>query len=670
MQSQNFQFISIFILYILPLDHASPTFNEGSVQLREGNLLSQKFCPQITCGSTSMNITFQKAELVALKIDLSNIHLLDPTCLGSADSETTISIQCLVQERVCGTQLMLNRTHAIYKNWIYLPPDPIYLIYRDEYIVNASCAYPRDMNVSLGTAVNPIISTTYITLKGIGEFKVVMMLFKDPAYSIAREKGDELSTRDMLYIGVYIAEGDKTRFNLVLKNCFATAIDNFDDNLKYYMIQDSCENEQDKTIHVAANGIASYGQFSIQAFKFIGGYSQVYLHCMVHLCDKQMGLCVPICPAEGNTNNNSSSQDSQISLGAITIKDPTDLCPDLQCGTSYINVTFQKKDLLAANVDLSSLHLNENKCHDKYESGSSFTLGWPLGEGTCGTTLTTNRTHAIYNNTIYLGPNPSQIIYREDYYINVSCVYPLDMNVSYPDGLIPIVSTTYIPIQGSGTFEVKMAIYKDASYLIPYAIGQAVISTKDRLYVGVFISKGDKTQFNLVMEQCYATPTNNPADTRKYRIILNSCPNEDDGTVQVPANGISSQSQFSFQMFKFIEYDTAYLHCQVHLCDKKSSCVPVCSRPKSRSAAEAGELLTLGPIRHSADDQTSPTVATTTNKSTAKESSVAKTTSKSAAMESSGKGSYLLTVIAVLFCMRLQRATEVKLPEAYSVSYD
>ncbi|KAM4697754.1 pancreatic secretory granule membrane major glycoprotein GP2-like [Rhinophrynus dorsalis] len=121
-----------------------------------------------------------------------------------------------------------------------------------------------------------------------------------------------------------------------------------------------------------------------------------------------------------------------------------------------------------------------------------------------------------------------------------------------------------------------MAVYKDASYSTPYEDGEVKLSTTSTLYVGVFISEGDTSLFDIVMKNCFATPTNNIYDAKKYYIIEDGCPNKKDGTIQVAANGISAQGQFSVQMFKFIgDYSRVFLHCEVYLCDKKSSCLPV-----------------------------------------------------------------------------------------------
>ncbi|KAM8960466.1 uromodulin-like [Pelodytes ibericus] len=280
-----------------------------------------------------------------------------------------------------------------------------------------------------------------------------------------------------------------------------------------------------------------------------------------------------------------------------------DICPTLLCGSTSILVTIKTSELNYLKLNIQLIHLADRRCINFPTINESVTVGWPLGIGICGTTLTVNDTHAVYRNNIYLPPDPSSIIYREEIAINVSCTYPLDLSTSLGTVLWPIISYVYIPIDGYGEFKVVMALFKDVSYLTPYQEGEILLSTTETLYVGVFIAEGDTIAFNLVMTNCFATPRNNINDPIKYYIIQESCPNPADGTIHVYENGESSRGRFSVKMFKFIgDYSRVYMHCEIHLCYKLNgpSCTPTCSRSLSRSASlENKAIVTLGPIDRS-----------------------------------------------------------------------
>ncbi|MEE6508621.1 hypothetical protein FKM82_022049 [Ascaphus truei] len=285
------------------------------------------------------------------------------------------------------------------------------------------------------------------------------------------------------------------------------------------------------------------------------------------------------------------------------IKDVKDLHPNLSCGKSKIEMCFRTCDLKTLNLDINRIHLNDKICIGSVGGTNSVvSLAHPLGAGICGTTIFINATHAIYSNTIYLSTDPSQIITREEVRIYYSCAYPLDMKTSLDAALKPILSTINITIEGAGNFKATMALYENANYTKPYQDKEIVLSTKSILYVGVFVDGGDPSQFAVVMKNCYATPTNNPEDSVKYYFIKERCPNVQDPTVNVTANGISSEGQFSVQFFKFIgDYTHVFLHCDITLCDKISSkCYPICSaRSRSGYPESKKNILTIGPILRS-----------------------------------------------------------------------
>ena len=64
-----------------------------------------------------------------------------------------------------------------------------------------------------------------------------------------------------------------------------------------------------------------------------------------------------------------------------------------------------------------------------------------------------------------------------------------------------------------------MALYKNASYKHPYRQGEVVLTTRDVLYVGVFVVGADATHLILTLNKCYATPSRDSNDKLRYFII-------------------------------------------------------------------------------------------------------------------------------------------------------
>ncbi|OCT61621.1 hypothetical protein XELAEV_18047649mg [Xenopus laevis] len=292
---------------------------------------------------------------------------------------------------------------------------------------------------------------------------------------------------------------------------------------------------------------------------------------------------------------------TQLRVQRSDVECPQDIavCPKVTCDSNNFGFCVDKQELLNIKVDINNVHLLDRRCLANVVD-DKVCIDWPIGSYVCGTTVEITDTHVTYKNIMFLQPDPSYVIYREEYRFNVSCKFPLDMLTSLGTVLYPIIVIITIPVEGYGEFKVGMAVYKDVSFTTPYD-SDVFLSTHSMLYVGVFIYDDYLNEFNLVMKKCYATPTPNPNDAVKYDIIKEGCPNSADKTIRILENGESSKGKFEVQMFKFIgDYSRVYLHCEVYLCHKSKSCKPDCTGRKSfNELPEAIGSLRLGPIDRS-----------------------------------------------------------------------
>ncbi|XP_068422029.1 pancreatic secretory granule membrane major glycoprotein GP2 [Eschrichtius robustus] len=288
----------------------------------------------------------------------------------------------------------------------------------------------------------------------------------------------------------------------------------------------------------------------------------------------------------------------------LNISDVHSLQPQLDCGAKEIKVSLDKCLLggLGFGDEVHAYLQDRNRnCSSmmQREGKNWISVTSPTQAGACGNILERNQTHAIYKNTLSL---VNDFIIRDIILsINFQCAYPLDMKVSLQTALQPIVSSLNISVDGEGEFTVRMALFQDQNYTSPYEGAAVVLSVESMLYVGAILERGDTSRFNLVLRNCYATPTGDMNDPVRYFIIKNSCPNKRDSTIYVEENGVSSESRFSVQMFMFAgNYDLVFLHCEISLCDSlKEQCQPSCSRSQLRSegvAIDPARVLDLGPI--------------------------------------------------------------------------
>ncbi|XP_037619294.1 uromodulin [Sebastes umbrosus] len=217
--------------------------------------------------------------------------------------------------------------------------------------------------------------------------------------------------------------------------------------------------------------------------------------------------------------------------------------------------------------------------------------------GACGNTLRTNSTHAIYSNSLFIYPidNATFVLPVS---IPLSCPYPLDTDTSMNVAIRPFLALEG-GISDSGTkARASMSLFRNSNYIESYPAGRVTLPVGSLLYVGVSVEERDPS-FAVVLEDCYATHSSNPDDSKQYPLIQNKCP-ADRRQVSVVESGSSLRARFSALFFLLQdEYRDVYLHCSLSLCERRSSsCVPPCTSRTYRSVSNSDPLttLTIGPI--------------------------------------------------------------------------
>ncbi|KAK7149253.1 hypothetical protein R3I94_008774 [Phoxinus phoxinus] len=239
------------------------------------------------------------------------------------------------------------------------------------------------------------------------------------------------------------------------------------------------------------------------------------------------------------------------------------------CASSTAFISLSRCQLFESGFYPEHLHLNDPSCTGTLEDGRL--LFYFDNEGhKCGTTLMSNRTHFIYQNSIQsnLTDTDHRIISREIWMnITFSCAYPLIQTISMPVGFRAEggVISEELPA-GQGTYQIRMIPYHDAEFTSPYD-GEVQMQVNQQIYVAVEVEGVDRNQIATVLDNCWATPVNDAEYHVRWDLIIGECANPEDTTVEVLQNGIDTTSHFSFRMFTFSGIsDNFFLHCQVHLC--------------------------------------------------------------------------------------------------------
>nr|ADQ08552.1 larval glycoprotein [Galaxias sp. D (Allibone et al., 1996)] len=244
--------------------------------------------------------------------------------------------------------------------------------------------------------------------------------------------------------------------------------------------------------------------------------------------------------------------------------------------------------LSSAGMNIETLHLNDGNCTGQVQ-GHVVTFSFNSTH-TCGSTITTNATHILFNNGILVDVNSSNVITREDaVQLDMSCA----LEISAPELTIPLslkISDSGAVLinltSGAWTYTLAIAAFLDSQFT------QAINSTTDLLlnddiYVDLVATGLDEAGIVVVVDSCWATPSNDSGNSVRWDLIKHGCPNNKDESVVIQKNGNSTESSFSFKMFKFtgLPQKLVFVHCKVNLCvTANQACTPSCgSRRRRRS---------------------------------------------------------------------------------------
>ncbi|KAM3916012.1 uromodulin-like [Leptodactylus fuscus] len=198
--------------------------------------------PVLSCGSQEIKASFQKCDLQKFNLDTKNIHLIDNTCVGFSDFNTTniISVVSILKRGVCGNDLENNGTHVIYKNTIFLSMDAAASLAGENVLsIRYSCVYPLDMQLSLETALNPLKGSGTVDMEGSGRLEVTMALYKDSSYTKPYEGSQViLASTTNLFIGILLKIGDISQYAVQMTNCYA--VPSINSTTRYDIIKNSC----------------------------------------------------------------------------------------------------------------------------------------------------------------------------------------------------------------------------------------------------------------------------------------------------------------------------------------------------------------------------------------------------------------------------------------------
>ncbi|KAM4558425.1 alpha-tectorin-like isoform 2-T2 [Odontesthes bonariensis] len=254
------------------------------------------FGEPVVCGKKSASLTMANCLLKNKGIDYSLLHLNDQTCTGEMDDVTHMVTFGFNSDDTCGTVIMANTSHIIYKNTIMTQNVSTSgeISRHDMVRMDFSCYYGQPDVKSLAIKLGHSSVIQHIS-SGEWNYTLTMEAYTNPDQTQPVDSNTEIRLNEKLWVELRAGGLDENIVAVVTDSCWATNQPSPSGSLRYDLIIDGCPNPDDHTVKVEGNGLGTSNYFSFNTFQFSGENSNVYLHCKVELCIRQSDNCLQRC---------------------------------------------------------------------------------------------------------------------------------------------------------------------------------------------------------------------------------------------------------------------------------------------------------------------------------------------------------------------------------------
>ncbi|XP_028306665.1 zona pellucida glycoprotein d [Gouania willdenowi] len=297
---------------------------------------------KVMCSKDFIAIRVLEDFFIYHNIALESLHLPNTSCRAQREviGGVPYYMSKISKDKyvTCGGQPpQKNLTHISYSLSLQSNPQVSGNIIRDPVIkLDFKCLYPYIRSVSLPFPVTPLSSETVMHVDEL-DATIQMSLYTDNTYTKVHTTTPSIELRDKVYVEVSVAE-PADYFLLQINECWATQSPqpNSTEGSTHTLLQNGCAKDQTVSfISVAEklsgnNGESSTVHYSFDMFRFTAEPHDLYLHCIVQLCERDdQESCIPNCnsinkrAAERETPPQSlPSPQGLLSYGPIKIEIP------------------------------------------------------------------------------------------------------------------------------------------------------------------------------------------------------------------------------------------------------------------------------------------------------------------------------------------------------------
>ncbi|KAK2869746.1 hypothetical protein Q8A67_024138 [Cirrhinus molitorella] len=233
---------------------------------------------QVNCTKDTMSVSIERANILRILGDHLRVNN-NASCTVSSNSThlfTTFSLNG------CGTQIEETDEHLIFKNTIVAFENPNDVVTRkDDFEIEVMCKYQKKSSITTKfDAHRPAVN---FTEKGFGSFSYQLEFYQSDSFENMQNPSSyplEYNVGETIYMEI-ASVNIVQNIEVFLESCVAAPNDDPNYPISYPIITDGCV--VDETVHIQTSHESNV-KFSIEAFKFIGQYDQVFITCSIILC--------------------------------------------------------------------------------------------------------------------------------------------------------------------------------------------------------------------------------------------------------------------------------------------------------------------------------------------------------------------------------------------------
>uniref|UniRef100_A0A3B4UF17 ZP domain-containing protein n=1 Tax=Seriola dumerili TaxID=41447 RepID=A0A3B4UF17_SERDU len=262
------------------------------------------------------------------------------------------------------------------------------------------------------------------------------------------------------------------------------------------------------------------------------------------------------------------------------------------CNRDGFNITIlQNATVPPLNLDGVWIPSGQShNCKPKSRSNNAVTFSFPFTD--CGAQSTVADGIIIYwvNIEVKQHLQNSSIFRDTPFRLTVRCSFALAQITQLGIEVQKEKSENSSALKSKGVLRTGMRFAKDSSYRSFYSSRDPPTVTElgQPVYVEVFVLKHEDKDLVLLLEDCWATPSEDPHNPQRWNLLVKGCPFTGDSHRTAGLPVVSSKDLmypslhkwFVVKLFSFAKPPTfetqVYFHCDIELC-KGLDCLQSCS---------------------------------------------------------------------------------------------